>query len=120
LSIDWNHDGVIDFLGIYGPGIDSIAHHDYLISHEESSVCDGIFDIEVDYDTSGKINQVSLDLDRDNLADEVAQGNEARSLLDEARKGSCFGNIDTSQATQERVNDGRWVPMKDEEIRSPQ
>ena len=60
------------------------------MSHQESSRCDGVFDVQVAYDSNGKLQSLSADLDRDGLLELVGKGEVGVKLLDEVRSSSCY------------------------------
>lgn len=90
ISHDWNHDGTTDFAGRLQSTWRSISTHEPLVSHQESSRCDGVFDVQVAYDSNGKLQSLSADLDRDGLLELVGKGEVGVKLLDEVRSSSCY------------------------------
>ena len=87
---DWNRDGEPDFVGSLEKTFRSASIHGPLVSHRESSKCDGVLDVEVMYDSSGAIVHLSADLDRDEIAETTAKGTSAVALLESIRGSSCY------------------------------
>ncbi len=90
VTYDWNRDGLADFVGRLGSTFRWVSTHEPLLSHQESSRCDGVLDVQVNYDSTGKLQDLSADLDRDGVSEHVAEGKAGERLLEDIRSSSCY------------------------------
>lgn len=89
VRVDFDRDGVVDFIGEYDPSLRDPSDHDPFARRWESSKCNGQFDLFVEYNSEGDIVVVRFDSDGDCQFDIEKFGQSGEALLHEAVKGSC-------------------------------
>lgn len=89
VRVDFNRDGVDDFIGEYDPPIRDPSDHDPFKRRWESSKCDGMFDLYIGYSPEGDIVLVRFDSDEDGQFDIEKSGKSGEALLHEAVRESC-------------------------------